>query len=112
MKEIAYLHLAIAIIAEVAATSALKASEQFTRLAPSIIVIVGYIISFYFLTLVLKTIPVGITYAIWSGVGIVLVAIIAAILYKQVPDLPAVLGMGLIIAGVVVIHVFSKNISH
>ena len=95
MKEIAYLHLAIAIIAEVAATSALKASAQFTRLAPSVIVIVGYIVSFYFLTLVLKTIPVGITYAIWSGVGIVLVAIIAAIIYKQIPDLPAVLGMGL-----------------
>lgn len=112
MKEIAYLHLAIAIIAEVAATSALKASEQFTQLIPSTIVIVGYMVAFYFLTLVLKTIPVGITYAIWSGVGVVLVAVFGAIIYKQVPDLPAVLGMGMIIAGVVVIHVFSTNINH
>ena len=70
-----YLFLAIAIIAEVAATSALKASEEFTRLVPSIIVIVGYGIAFYLLTLVLRVIPIGITYAVWSGVGIVLVAI-------------------------------------
>lgn len=107
-----YLFLAIAIIAEVAATSALKASEEFTRLVPSIIVIVGYGIAFYLLTLVLRVIPVGITYAVWSGVGIVLVAVAGFFLYKQTPDIPAIIGMGLIISGVVVIHVFSKTISH
>jgi small multidrug resistance pump len=107
-----YLFLAIAIIAEVAATSALKASEEFTRLVPSIIVIVGYGIAFYFLTLVLRVIPIGITYAVWSGVGIVLVAVAGFFLYKQTPDIPAIIGMVLIISGVVVIHVFSKTIYH
>jgi small multidrug resistance pump len=107
-----YLYLAIAIIAEVAATSALKASEEFTRLFPSLIVVAGYGIAFYIMTLVLRVIPIGITYAIWSGVGIVLVAVVGFILYKQIPDIPAILGMGLIIAGVVVIHVFSKTINH
>ncbi|MFQ5345274.1 MAG: DMT family transporter [Mariprofundus sp.] len=108
----AYLYLAIAIIAEVVATSALKASEEFTRLLPSLIVVIGYGAAFYFMTLVLRTIPIGITYAIWSGIGIVLVAVIGAFLYKQVPDIPAIIGMGLIISGVVVIHVFSKTVSH
>ncbi|MBN4073843.1 multidrug efflux SMR transporter [bacterium AH-315-E07] len=108
----AYLYLAIAIIAEVIATSALKASAEFTKLLPSLIVVVGYGIAFYFMTLVLRTIPIGITYAIWSGVGIILVAIIGAMLYKQIPDISAVIGMGLIISGVVVIHVFSKTMSH
>ncbi|MDQ7000822.1 MAG: multidrug efflux SMR transporter [Mariprofundus sp.] len=108
----AYLYLAIAIIAEVAATSALKASSEFTRLLPSLIVVIGYGVAFYFMTLVLRTIPIGITYAVWSGVGIVLVAVVGAFLYKQVPDIPAIIGMGLIIAGVVVIHVFSKTVSH
>jgi small multidrug resistance pump len=107
-----YLYLAIAIIAEVAATSALKASEEFTRLIPSIIVVVGYGVTFYFMTLVLRVIPIGITYAIWSGLGIVLVAVVGFFLYNQGPDIPAMLGMGLIISGVVVIHVFSKTISH
>ena len=108
----AYIYLAVAIVAEVAATSALKASEEFTKLVPSLIVIVGYVISFYLLTRVLRTIPVGITYAVWAGLGIVLVTVVGAFLYKQIPDIAAVLGMGLIIAGVVVIHVFSKTISH
>jgi len=112
MKDLSYLYLGIAIIAEVIATSSLKASEEFTRLVPSLIVVIGYGLSFYFMTLVLRSIPVGITYAVWSGVGIVLVAIIGVFLYKQVPDLPAIIGMGLIVAGVVVIHVFSENISH
>ena len=107
-----YWYLAIAIVTEVAATSALKASAEFTRLFPSLIVVVGYGISFYFLTLVLKTISVGITYAIWSGVGIVLVAIVGMFLYKQIPDIPAIIGMGLIVLGVTVIHVFSKTVSH
>ncbi len=108
----AYLYLAIAIIAEVAATSALKASSEFTKLLPSLIVVIGYGVAFYFMTLVLRTIPIGITYAVWSGVGIVLVAVVGVFLYKQVPDIPAIIGMGLIISGVVVIHVFSKTVSH
>ena len=108
----AYLYLAIAIVAEVVATSALKASAEFTKLLPTVIVVTGYGIAFYFMTLVLRSIPIGITYAVWSGVGIVLVAIVGAFLYKQIPDVPAIIGMGLIISGVVVIHVFSKTVSH
>jgi small multidrug resistance pump len=107
-----YLYFAAAIVSEVVATSALKASQQFTRFIPSLIVVLGYCISFYLVTLVLKTIPVGITYAIWAGVGIVLVALVGAILYKQIPDLPAIIGMGFIIAGVVIINVFSKTFVH
>ena len=107
-----YLYLTLAIITEVIATSALKASDQFTRLVPSIIVVLGYGAAFYFLSLVLKVIPVGVAYAIWSGMGIVLIAIVAAIIFKQVPDWPAVIGMSLIIAGVVVINVFSKTVGH
>jgi small multidrug resistance pump len=107
-----YLYLAIAIIAEVAATSALKASEEFTNLIPSIIVVVGYGVAFYFMTLVLRVIPIGVTYAIWSGLGIVLVSVVGIFLYKQTPDIPAIIGMGLIVLGVVVINVFSKTISH
>lgn len=106
-----YLFLSIAILAEVIATSALKASEEFTRLGPSLVVIVGYSLAFYFLTLVLRTIPVGIAYAIWSGVGIVLIAIIGAVLYNQRLDTPAIVGISLIISGVMVINVYSKAIS-
>ncbi|MBL0715953.1 MAG: multidrug efflux SMR transporter [Desulfosarcina sp.] len=108
----AYIYLAIAIIAEVVATSALKASAEFSKLYPSLLVVVGYCVAFYFMTLVLRTIPIGITYAVWSGAGIVLVAIVGALLYKQIPDIPAIIGMGLIISGVVVIHVFSKTVSY
>jgi len=107
-----YAYLALAIIAEVIATSALKASEEFTRFWPSVLVVVGYGVAFYFLTLVLRVLPVGITYAIWSGVGVVLVVLAAAVLYKQMPDWPAVLGIGLIIAGVVLINGFSKTTVH
>ena len=107
-----YLYLAIAIIAEVTATSALKASDEFTRLIPSTIVIIGYGAAFYFLTLVLRVVPIGITYAVWSGLGIVFVAVVGFFLYKQTPDIPAIIGTSLIISGVVVIHVFSKTISH
>ncbi len=106
----AYLYLAIAIIAEVIATSALKACGEFTKLIPSLLVGFGYLVSFYFLTLVLKMLPVGITYSIWSGIGIVLVTLVSAYLYGEVPDWPAMIGMGLIIAGVVVINVFSESI--
>ena len=107
-----YLYFAAAIISEVVATSALKATQEFTKLIPSLIVIFGYCISFYLLTLVLRTVPVGITYAIWAGVGIVLVALVGAILYKQIPDIPAMIGMALIIAGVVIINVYSKTFVH
>ncbi len=107
----AYIYLAIAIVAEVAATSALKASVEFTKWLPSLVVVMGYGIAFYFMTLTLRTIPIGITYAIWSGLGIVLVALVGALLYKQTPDIPAIIGMGLIILGVVVIHVFSNTVN-
>lgn len=108
----AYYYLAIAIVAEVAATTALKASAEFTRLIPSLFVIAGYGVAFYLQALVLRSIPVGITYALWAGLGIVLVAIVGAIFYKEIPDFPAIIGMGLIIAGVVVLNVFSKAVAH
>jgi small multidrug resistance pump len=104
--------LVIAIIAEVIATSALRASNGFTRLVPSVIVVVGYGLAFYGLSLTLRNIPVGIVYAVWSGVGIVLITLVAMALYRQVPDLPAVLGLGLIVAGVVVLNLFSKMQAH
>ncbi len=107
-----YFYLAIAIVAEVIATSALKASEEFTKLVPVLVVVVGYGIAFYMLTLVLKTMPVGIAYAIWAGLGIVLVAIVSAVIYQQIPDLPAIVGMLLIVAGVIVINLFSKTSGH
>ena len=108
----AYVYLAIAIISEVIATSALKATNEFTKLFPSLIVVAGYGLAIYFMTLTIRTIPVGITYAVWSGIGIVLIAIVGALLYNQVPDAAAIIGMSLIIAGVVVIHVFSNTIDH
>ncbi|MGO4291297.1 DMT family transporter [Chitinophaga sp. RAB17] len=107
-----YVYLGIAIVAEIIATSALKESLSFTKLWPSVIVVVGYTIAFYFLSLTLKTLPVGIAYAIWSGVGIVMISVVGALLYKQKLDLPAIIGMLLIIAGVVIIHVFSKMSAH
>ena len=107
-----HLYLAIAIIAEVTATSALKGSEEFTKLIPSIIVLIGYGISFYFMTLILRIIPIGITYALWSGLGIVLVTIVGIFLYKQIPDTAAVIGMSLIVSGVIIIHIFSKTLDH
>ena len=107
-----WLYLAVAIIAEIFATSALKASDGLTRLTPSIVTVVGYLISFYFLSLTLRVIPVGIAYALWSGVGIVLISIAGAVLFKQHLDAPALIGIGLIIAGVVVMNVFSKSVAH
>lgn len=107
-----YLWLAIAIVAEVIATSALKAAEGFTRLVPSLIVAVGYVVAFYALSQTLKSIPVGLAYAIWSGVGILLVTAIAWVAYKQRLDLPALVGIGLILLGVLVINLFSKSAGH
>jgi small multidrug resistance pump len=107
-----YLYLAIAIVAEVIATSALKASDGFTRLGPSLFVVVGYSVAFYFLSLTLRSLSVGIVYAIWSGAGIVLVSIIAWILFGQKLDVPAIIGIALIIGGVAVINLFSQSVSH
>ncbi len=106
-----WVYLAIAISSEVIATSALKAAKGFTVPAPSVVVLIGYAVAFYFLSLTLRTIPVGIAYAIWSGVGIVLVAVIALVLYGQRLDAAAVIGISLIIAGVVVLNVFSRAVS-
>ncbi|WEJ59535.1 SMR family transporter [Devosia sp. FJ2-5-3] len=105
-------YLAIAIVGEVIATSFLRASAGFTQLGPTIVVVVGYAITFYFFSLALQTIPVGIGYAIWSGVGIILVSIIAYFAYGQTLDLPALIGIGLILAGVLVINLFSQSSSH
>lgn len=105
-----FVYLAIAILAEVIGTSALKASNGFTVLLPSLVVATGYSVSFYFLSLALRVIPVGIAYAIWSGVGIVLISTIAWIVYRQALDLAAIVGIGLIIAGVVVIQLFSSTV--
>jgi len=104
-----WLYLAIAIVSEVVATSALKAADGFTRLGPSVLVVVGYASAFYFLSLTLRSIPLGIVYAIWAGVGIALIALVGWIVYHQVLDLWALLGIGLIVAGVVVLNVFSKT---
>lgn len=111
-KQMTYLFLSIAIIAEIIATAALKASEEFTRLLPSIIVIIGFGIAFYSLSLVLKTMPVGVAYAIWPGLGIFLVTIAGIYLYKQIPDIPAIIGLSFIVIGVIVINIFSKTIAH
>jgi small multidrug resistance pump len=102
-----YLYLAIAIVAEVIGTSALKAAEGFTRLWPSLVVALGYGVAFYFLSLALKAIPVGIAYAIWSGVGVALITLIGWVVFKQRLDMPALLGVALIVVGVVVIQVYS-----
>ncbi len=107
-----WLLLALAIVAEVVGTSALKASDGFTRLLPSVVVVVGYVVSFYCLSLVLRHIPVGITYAVWSGLGIVLITLAAFVLYGQRIDLAGWIGMGLIIAGVLVLNLFSRASAH
>jgi small multidrug resistance pump len=107
-----YWYLAIAIAAEVIAALALKASDGFANATFSAICAIGYVISFYFLSLVLKTVSVGIAYAVWAGMGIFLITSMSAVLYKPIPDLAAFIGMFLILAGVVVINVFSKTVSH
>lgn len=104
--------LIIAIISEVIATSALKASDGFSRLWPSVVVVVGYGFAFYFLSLTLRTIPVGIAYAIWSGLGVILITLFGWLAFGQKLDFPAILGMTLIVAGVVIMNVFSKTTVH
>lgn len=108
----AYLYLAVAIAAEVTATSFLKASAGFTKWLPSLVTVAGYCVSFYFLSLTLAFIPTGIAYAIWSGIGIVLISLLGWIFFGQALDAAAIAGMGLIIAGVAVIHLFSKSAAH
>lgn len=107
-----FIYLALAIVAEVIATSALKASEGFTRLWPSVTVVVGYGVAFYLLAIVLRSIPVGIAYAFWAGLGIVLVTLVGIVVYGEKPDLPAILGLAMIVGGVVVIQVFSSVSAH
>ncbi len=104
--------LTISIVGEVIATSFLRASQGFTQPLPTAVVVIGYGITFYFFSLALQTIPVGVAYAIWSGVGIVLVSIIAFLVYRQSLDAPALIGMGLILAGVLVINLFSQSAMH
>ncbi|MCG3267630.1 multidrug efflux SMR transporter [Yoonia sp. I 8.24] len=107
-----YIYLIIAVIAETIGTSALQASAQFTRFWPSVVVVVAYAASFYLLALALKVIPVGILYAMWSGLGIVLIAGIGYVVFGQKLDLPAVIGLALILIGILVIHLFSNTSAH
>ena len=108
----AWVYLGLAIVAEIIATSALQATQGFSKLWPSVLTLAGYALAFYFLSLTLRSIPLGIAYAIWSGVGIVCVSVIAYFLYKQSLDLPAILGMSMIVGGVVIINLFSKSVAH
>lgn len=107
-----YAYLIIAIAFEVVATSALKETQGFTRLLPSIVAVVGYGFAFYFLSLTLRTLPVGVMYAIWSGAGIVLITAIGWVVFRQALDLPALIGIALILAGVLIINLFSKTVIH
>ncbi len=107
-----YFYLALAIVAEVIATSSLRATEEFTKPIPTLIMVVAYGFAFYFMTLALRTLPLGFTYAVWSGLGIVLISIIGIVMYDERLDLPAVIGMGMIIIGVVIIQMFSKIVKH
>ena len=108
----AYLILALAVIAETIGTSALQASQQFSRLWPSVLVVVAYGVSFWLLAQTLRVMPVGVVYALWSGLGILLIALIGFVIFGQRLDLPAVLGIGLILAGILVIHLFSDTAPH
>ena len=107
-----WIFLSVAILTEVVATPALKASDGFSKLAPSIVVVVGYVLSFYFLSLALKSIPVGVAYATWAGLGIVLITLIAWVMYGQKLDLGALVGMTFILVGVVVMNLFSNVTPH
>ncbi|SLN42726.1 Multidrug transporter EmrE [Falsiruegeria litorea R37] len=108
----AYLLLLVAVVAETIGTTALQASHQFTRFWPSVIVVIGYGLAFYFMSITLRYMPVGIVYAMWSGLGIVTIAAIGFLVFGQRLDLPAVLGMGLIISGILIIHLYSNSTTH
>jgi small multidrug resistance pump len=107
-----WVYLLLAIVAEVVATSALKESDSFTRLGPSLVVLVGYAAAFYLLSLTFRTMPVGVVYAIWSGVGIVLISLVGWVAFRQDLDAPALVGIGLIVAGVAIINLLSKSVPH
>ena len=107
-----YLYLMAAVLAETIGTTALQASQQFTRLVPSVIVVIAYAVSFFLMSLTLKFMPVGIVYAIWSGLGIVLIAAIGFLVFGQRIDLPAIAGMAMIIGGILIIHLFSTSSGH
>ena len=103
-----WVYLGLAIFSEVVATASLKSTEGFTRLVPSIIVLVGYSAAFYFLSLTLDTIPIGVAYAVWSGVGVATITLVSFVLYDQKIDAAGLIGIGLIVAGVVVLRLFSE----
>ena len=107
-----WFYLTIAIVSEVIATTALRASDGFTKLGPTCVVAVGYGIAFFFLSLTLRSIPVGIAYAVWSGIGVVLISVAGWFLYGQRLDVPAIVGIALIVTGAVVLNVFSKSTVH
>ena len=107
-----WIYLALAITAEVIATSVLKSTDGFTRLIPSAIVVAGYMFAFYFLSLTLRTLPVSIAYALWSGFGVILIAIVGWLVYKQSLDLAGIIGISFIIVGVIILNLFSKTIPH
>jgi len=110
--QLAYFYLFFAIMTETIGTVALQASQQFTRLGPTIIMGVAYILSFYLMALALRTMNLGVVYAIWSGLGIVFIAILAYLVYGQKLDLPAIIGLGMIMGGIVIIHLFSNTATH
>jgi small multidrug resistance pump len=107
-----YIYLLIAVVFETVGTTALNATAQFTRLVPSLIVVASYACAFYFLALTLRSMPVGVVYALWSGIGIVLIAFMGLLIYGQKLDLPAVIGLALIISGIAVIHLWSDTTPH
>ena len=107
-----YLYLTVAILFEVIATTALKETQGFPRLVPSAVAVVGYALAFYFLSLPLRSMPVGIVYAIWCGAGIILITVIGWLWFRQTLDIPAIVGMGFIMAGVIIINLFSRTIAH
>ena len=109
---VTYIYLILAIVAETIGTTALQASQQFSKLGPSIIVIVAYAVSFYLLALALKSIPVGIAYAVWSGLGMVMIAAIGWVVFRQSLDVAAIIGLSMILGGVLVIHLFSNSVGH
>ncbi|ODN67087.1 MULTISPECIES: DMT family transporter [Methylophaga] len=107
-----WLLLSMAIIAEVFGTSFLKAADGFTKFWPSVAVVLGYVVAFYFLSLSLKVIPVGIAYAIWAGLGVVLIALIGWVVFSQKLDMAAIIGISMILGGVIVLNVFSSSVTH
>jgi small multidrug resistance pump len=107
-----WIYLSVAIAAEVTGTSFLKSSQGFTRPGPSAIVVIGYLVSFYFLSLTLKTMPVGIAYAVWAGTGVALITLIGWVFFAQSLDVAAIIGIALIVAGVLVINLYSSSVTH